>query len=651
MATFIVGTTPGAAYQGTAEDDTFIVPSYDAWIAAGRTIDGLGGFDTLLLNWPVSSAINSVVNDAEFAGIANLEALTQDGSRTTFPTINMAALASASYANGVTVTGAINLRASGMTVPVTFSEGGGRSDPSTVVTGFGDDVIRTSAFFPGVTTGPGDDRIFLLSRFNSPFTGGFMTGSVFAGTGYDIIIGVGPGAAITASAQPTVTGVEEIWTSTRFNLIATTSTELTGLDGNGNRNPLVLRPDGGGLNIYASDDGRPSYDGRIQAYGTAVADTVRGSATGDHLEGGGGADSLSGEGGNDWLVFQNTAQLAAAAAVAGGAGYDILALKDADQTVTDADFARATGMEELRFLGTGVQDVTLGANSDAAFAASSFGAGSVSAPDGGRIILNAGIMSNAMSVYGTAADIFRLGAGRDYVEINGRGGTNSVGAIVAGSGADHVRFNTGFAPGATVNGGASYDVLMMNNDALASLSVPPSRPPMAPMVSGFEELRIMGEGAISVTLTDRFLGNPTFATPPTDRFIFSGSETGYGTIQAPNAASLAINLRDLTVGIALYGTPGADVVTATATANDYLFGGAGADQFRFDRQCGVDVVADFVSGTDKLALLGFAGIGDFAAVQARAAVVGGNLQISLTPTDGIILAGVTSIAAGDFLFS
>jgi hypothetical protein len=44
-------------------------------------------------------------------------------------------------------------------------------------------------------------------------------------------------------------------------------------------------------------------------------------------------------------------------------------------------------------------------------------------------------------------------------------------------------------------------------------------------------------------------------------------------------------------------------------------------------------------------------VSDFAAAQARASMVAGHTMIVLSPTDTIFLAGVTTLAAEDFLFS
>lgn len=656
MATFTLTTDPGAAYIGTEGDDTFIIPSYEAWIAAGRVIDGRGGTDTLDFRFASPApGVNQVV-DADFAGVANMENMTWNppggdvilGTDLSL-TVTMAAQASLSFARGLTL-GFYNprVKGAGLTVPVIAN-----NTKIAVETGSGNDVVTGFIFVANASTGAGDDVVNFGGAIAgvSPFSGG---GFLDGGPGYDILNGLGPAnnntSWVTATSASLVSGFEEIWVNRRFDLLADIPTAFTGLDGNGLRNPLVLRlaPFESVMQVFASGDGRASYSGQIIAFGGAGGDTVRGSSTGDYLDAGtGGADSLSGEGGNDWLVFQNAGHLGAAAGVAGGAGYDVLALKDAAQTVTDAAFARATGIEELRFLGTGAQSVTLGANSDAAFAASSFGAGSVSAANAASLSVNAAGSSRALSLYGTPFNDTLIGSeGADYIA-----GGAGADVIRAGGGADHVYFiNAGafFPAGAPfvpteVDGGAGYDVLLIDGDFPAQFrsffintGFPGYGTPVNGPVRNFEELRLLGTGDIALTLGLQQ--------------IFAGSATGYATITAPNAASLTADLKGFTMGAAVYATARADSFTSGG-GNDYFVGRGGADQFNFGPGCGVDVIADFTSGTDRIAISGFAGVSDFAAVQARAAVVGGNLQIGLNANDAIILAGVTTIAAGDFLFS
>lgn len=649
MAFITVSETPGASTVGTAEDDFFLISSA-AWLAADRAIDGRGGRDTLIFQWGGAStqalAVLLAVPDTSFAGVSNVEVIqwSPDRSDTAFPffAVTMGAVASAAFPQGVTVSALLSLLGQDLTVPVTY-QGGFSLNPCSVLTGSGNDLISGEFSGSRIDAGAGDDLISIGPLSSDPFAG---VGSVAGGPGYDILIWSSfPGATFTAGANSGVTGIEEIRSVGRLNLLDTTPTALTGLDSSGTRNPLVLRPANAQvvsnlsfLSVYASDDGRASYDGRIVAYGDARADTVRGSSVADWLDGGsGGADSLSGEGGNDILVLQNADHLAAAALIGGGAGYDILALQSVSETLTDAAFARASGLEEVYFLGAGTQRVTFGANSDAAFAASSFGAGSVSAVYASSLIVDASGSNRALSIYGSnGADTLTGGAGADYIE--SRAGAD---VIDAGAGNDHIHYDArpdsaaklpGSADkvGPSVDGGAGYDVALLQSTGVFGRSI------AIDTWRNIEELRLVGTGGLTISV---------------NQAMFEGSITGYGTVSALNASSLFLDYDgSVTIGLSIYGSPGDDVIYS-GNGRDYVVGGAGADRLIFLAGRNVDVFADFTSGTDKIWLPGFSDVQDFAAVQARSAVVDGNIQIRLNANDAIILAGVTSVAAGDFIFS
>jgi Ca2+-binding RTX toxin-like protein len=84
------------------------------------------------------------------------------------------------------------------------------------------------------------------------------------------------------------------------------------------------------------------------------------------------------------------------------------------------------------------------------------------------------------------------------------------------------------------------------------------------------------------------------------------------------SATTAINLTGNEFGNALYGNNGANTLNGGA-GGDYLQGYGGADMFQFTTALGngnVDQIADFVSGTDKIALddaiFGALGAGAFA---------------------------------------
>lgn len=119
------------------------------------------------------------------------------------------------------------------------------------------------------------------------------------------------------------------------------------------------------------------------------------------------------------------------------------------------------------------------------------------------------------------------------------------------------------------------------------------------------------------------------------------------TLPAPAAAAL----REGTTGAdTLVGTAGADIIEGRA-GNDVLTGGAGADTFVFRPGAGADRITDFASGVDRIL---FSGI-DPASIKAVAATQGGvagtMITYGTTAGDGVFLAGVRGLAAGDLVFA
>ena len=99
----------------------------------------------------------------------------------------------------------------------------------------------------------------------------------------------------------------------------------------------------------------------------------------------------------------------------------------------------------------------------------------------------------------------------------------------------------------------------------------------------------------------------------------------------------------------LVGTSGSDIIESKA-GNDVLTGGAGADTFVFRVGDGADRITDFVSGTDRILVKGI----DPASLKAVKATEGGVSGLKLaygTGSDGVFLAGVSTLKAGDLVFS
>ena len=90
-----------------------------------------------------------------------------------------------------------------------------------------------------------------------------------------------------------------------------------------------------------------------------------------------------------------------------------------------------------------------------------------------------------------------------------------------------------------------------------------------------------------------------------------------------------------------------DLVFISSTGNDVLSGYAGQDTFVFNTGSGNDVVNNFASGTDLLDVSGW-GVTDF---DQLAVSSDGTNSLIAYGSDLIVLAGVASVDADDFVFA
>ncbi|QRE78352.1 type I secretion C-terminal target domain-containing protein (plasmid) [Methylobacterium aquaticum] len=119
-----------------------------------------------------------------------------------------------------------------------------------------------------------------------------------------------------------------------------------------------------------------------------------------------------------------------------------------------------------------------------------------------------------------------------------------------------------------------------------------------------------------------------------------------GVVTSAGTVSLTGNELDN----ALYGNVGTNTLNG-GVGNDYLYGGAGADVFVEVGSFGRDLVADFVTGQDKLAL-DRAQFANFAAVQVHTQQVGSDTVITLDANNAVTLQNVqaSTLQASDILF-
>jgi serralysin len=125
--------------------------------------------------------------------------------------------------------------------------------------------------------------------------------------------------------------------------------------------------------------------------------------------------------------------------------------------------------------------------------------------------------------------------------------------------------------------------------------------------------------------------------------ILDGATTGIGNVSSNLIVGSA---RDET----LFGRLGNDTLEGGG-GRDILFGEAGRDSFRFAPGSGIDAVADFTPGEDRVLLQGF-GLADFAALMGSTRDGAGGAILDLASGDSVQLAGVAkgALQAGDFIF-
>lgn len=110
----------------------------------------------------------------------------------------------------------------------------------------------------------------------------------------------------------------------------------------------------------------------------------------------------------------------------------------------------------------------------------------------------------------------------------------------------------------------------------------------------------------------------------------------------------------------LEGGAGADVIAGGSgrdridggPGNDTLRGGPGADVFVFAPRSGIDRIADFAPGTDRLDLSAHPGFGSWAEVRSALSSVPGGTVLDLGGGTLVLLTGIdpARLSAGDFLF-
>jgi Ca2+-binding RTX toxin-like protein len=167
-------------------------------------------------------------------------------------------------------------------------------------------------------------------------------------------------------------------------------------------------------------------------------------------------------------------------------------------------------------------------------------------------------------------------------------------------------------------------------------------------------------------------GDDTFYASQQADWVFENANEGYDTVIAdsPNGYYLFANVEALTlIGTAPFGVGNdlANLITGNAIGNvllggagndtldggagqDILWGEAGSDTFLIRKGTGMDIIADFTPGTDRLDVRDYA-FKTTAALTARMTQVGTDISVDLGGGDSLILMGVkmTSLGLPDLL--
>lgn len=354
-------------------------------------------------------------------------------------------------------------------------------------------------------------------------------------------------------------------------------------------------------------------------------DTLDGTGGDDVLTGLGGDDVLNGLGGNDLLDGGTGAD-----AMAGGGGDDTYLVDNAGDVVSEA----------------------AGEGSDVVYAYTSYTLAAAASVE----TLSTSNVHGAEAINLTGNELANVLYGNDAANIlNGRGGAdvmwgfggddtylvdNSGDTVVesTGQGADTVYASTSYS----LRAGISVETLSTANQAGPD-AIDLTGNELANNLYGNVAANTLNGGGGADILAG-FGGNDIYLVDNAGDVIQESAGQGYDTVYAfanyalgagaavevlssySWAAAVAIDLTGNGFANSLYGNAGANVLNGGGGA-DLLTGFGGADSFAFTTTPGannVDTVADFLSGTDRIALDDaiFAGIGSPGAFNAAAFVAG-----------------------------
>lgn len=503
--------------------------------------------------------------------------------------------------------------------------------------------------------GAGDDRLEGRDG-NDTLQGGAGGDTIDGGAGDDLLI-PGPGPDLVAGGGGTDTlSYADATAGFRLSLVSGTATGSAAGDTVSGIEALIASPFDDFFQGLGAAELFIGGDGNDTVFTYAGNDTLRGGAGADSLRAGVGADQVFGDDGNDTVDGSNDNDV-----IDGGSGDDWAYGGTGDDLI----FVDSPGDRVIELAAAG---------SDTVIAASNH---------------NLGVNIEWLVLAQGAGPIFGVGSNtanaiRGNEAGNAIGGRDGDDTIWGGAGADRLRglndndrlFGEededslwGGAGNDVLDGGADADMLLGEggNDSLFG-----GMDGSADILDGGNGDDWLDGGAGSDVMRGGF-GNDTFIASQATESIVEFAGQGWDVVIARAAGSFALQdhieglvLEDTAIGIGnalsnritgdagsnqIFGRAGNDTLVGGA-GDDALFGEAGADSFLFGPGSGLDAIADFVPGQDRILLQGYAGLGTYAAVMAVTRDAVGGAIIDFAPGHALQLAGVqkSALGADDFAF-
>lgn len=387
--------------------------------------------------------------------------------------------------------------------------------------------------------------------------------------------------------------------------------------------------------VYNGTSGNDVYTG------TSAADTINGFGGNDQLRGGGGNDTIYGGGGFPRPSFDR---------IWGDAGDDTIYLGQN----ASGNIAYGGDDNDRIYGGASSDDIYGDAGNDFLYT------GGLQNGSGDRLYGGIGNDTLTMDAYASGDTTLDGGIGDDTFSLTY--GLRTF--LTGGAGNDIFNVNALTWSENHFNGGSEYDTIRATaNGSRLGLS----------SITGIEEISANGFTNFTIELYQNTAGGPTAPTIDLSKTLLTGVASIAGTLQGDTiylAGSFVGDTASQTSNDTVNAGYGNDVVhggfgidtlngedgddfLSGGSGNDGLAGGAGADTFLFSVDYDQDVIADFVSGTDKIRLEGLLGFDDFTDVQAVMSMSGTDTLIDFGNGDILQLTNVvsSSLTAGDFIFA